>query len=320
MNSVGIFLADDRLRPIWRFFLSVALVYAALALSAAILGTVFLICKVRPSPWVAAFWHILVGLIGVIGVSKLMTAAFEQRPLGSIGLALHPRWGRELGRGLVVGGAMLSVGILPAVTCGFTRFSFAPHPMLPAGSFSMVLFAAAAANEEIIFRGYPFQRLAEAITPAGATAATSALFGLVHLANPHWTWISAINTALVGVPFCIAYLRTRSLWMPIGIHLGWNFLMGFFLGLPVSGLTIPISVLTARVQGPIWVTGGQYGPEGSLLALGAILVGTAYLSLTKSIYITEEMKVLVFAPATSHWPDPPLTIFSASPQKGAKRD
>jgi hypothetical protein len=68
------------------------------------------------------------------------------------------------------------------------------------------------------------------------------------------------------------------------------------------------------------VTGGQYGPEGSLLALGAILVGTAYLSLTKSIYITEEMKVLVFAPATSHWPDPPLTIFSASPQKGAKRD
>ena len=186
--------------------------------------------------------------------------------------------------------------------------------MLRAGSFSFALFAVAAANEEAVFRGYPFQRLVESITPVGAIAVTSALFGLAHLANPHRTWISTLNTALVGIPFAVAYLRTRCLWMPIGMHFIWNFLQGFFLGLPVSGLTVPASVLTARVRGPIWLTGGEYGPEGGLLALGPILVVTAYLSFTKSIYTSEEMKALVFAPVTSRWPDPPITIFSAPPE------
>jgi len=235
-------------------------------------------------------------------------------------LAFHPRWWRELLRGLGVGAAMLFLAIVLEWVCGFTHFTFTPHPMLRAGSFSFVLFALAAANEEAVFRGYPFQRLAESITPVGAIAVTSVFFGLAHLANPHRTWISTLNTALVGIPFCIVYLRTRSLWMPIGMHFIWNYLLGFLLGLPVSGFTISASVFTARVGGPIWLTGGQYGPEGGLLAMGAILVVTVYLSFTKSIYTSEEMKALVFAPVTTRWPEPPITIFSAPPEDEAKRD
>ena len=239
MNSIGIFIADDHLRPIWRFFLSVVLIFAAFVLTGEMVGAVFLIAKVHPSLWVAAFWQSLVGLVAIIAAFKLMTAVFERRPLGSVGLAFHPRWWRELGRGLAVGAAMLFLAIVLEWGCGFAHFTFTPHPMLRAGSFSFLVFAVAATNEEVIFRGYPFQRLVESITPVGAIAVTSALFGLAHLANPHRTWISTLNTALVGIPFCIAYLRTRSLWMPIGMHFIWNFLQGFFLGLPVSGLTIP---------------------------------------------------------------------------------
>src|SRR5208282_4309884 len=136
----------------------------------------------------------------------------------------------------------------------------------------------------------------------------------------HRTWISTLNTALVGIPFCIAYLRTRSLWMPIGMHFVWNFLLGFLLGLPVSGLTITPSVFAADVGGPTWLTGGDYGPEGGLLATGAILIVTLYLSLTKRIYTSEEMKALVLAPVTSNWPDPPITIFSAPRAEEVKRD
>ena len=260
MNSIGIFIADDQLRPIWRFFLSVALLFAAFFLAVETVGTVFLICKVHPSEWVAAFWQTLVGLVAVIAGFKLMTVVFDRRPLGSVGLAFHPRWWRELGRGLEVGAAMLFIAIVLEWVCGFAHFTFAPHPMLRAGSFSFVLFAVAAAYEEAIFHGYSFQRLAESITPVGAIAATSALFGVAHIANPHRTWLSTINTAVVGIPFAIAYLRTRSLWMPIGMHFIWNFLLGFFLGLPVSGLTVPASVLAARVRGPVWLTGGDYGP------------------------------------------------------------
>jgi hypothetical protein len=320
MNSDAIFIADGRLRPIWRFFLSVVLVFAAITLTSFTLGTVFLILKVHPSVYAAAFWQSLVGLAATIAAYKLMTAVFDRRPLGSVGLAFHLRWGKELGRGLAVGAAMLSVTVALEWACGFASFTFTPHPMLRAGSFTFVLFAVAAAFEEVTFRGYPFQRLVESITPTGAIAATSALFGLAHLGNPHRTWISTLNTALVGIPFCIAYLRTRALWMPIGMHFIWNFLMGFFLGLPVSGIIISASVLTARVRGPLWLTGGPYGPEGGLLAMGAILGGIVYLSFAKSIYTTEEMQALVFAPVTSPWPDRPITIFSVPPGEEAKGD
>jgi hypothetical protein len=314
------FLEDDPLRPIWRFLLSVVLLFATFSLTAEIVGTVFLIARVHPSVRVAVFWQSLVCLVVMIAAFKLMTAVFERRPLGSVGLAFHSRWWRELGRGIMVGAAMLLVAVLLEWGCGFAHFTFTPHPMLLAGSFSFILFAVAAAKEEVIFRGYPFQRLAESITPMGAIAVTSAFFGFAHFANPHRSWISTLNTALVGISFCIAYLRTRCLWMPIGMHFVWNFLQSFFLGLPVSGIFISSSVLAARVQGPVWLTGGDYGPEGGLLATGAILLGTAYLSFTKSIYTTEEMKALVFAPVASPWHDPPITIFSALSREEAKRD
>jgi hypothetical protein len=314
------FIDDDRLRPIWRFFLSLVLVYAAFVVTLVILGTVFLTGNFHASELGMEFWQSLVSLLAVIAAFKLMTAVYERRPLGSMGLALHPRWWRELGRGLAVGAAMLFLAVGTEWVCGFVHFTFTPHPMLRWGSFSFVLFAVAATNEEVVFRGYPFQRLVESITPVGAIAIMSALFGLAHLGNPHRTWISTLNTALVGITFCIAYLRTRSLWMPIGMHFVWNFLTGFFLGLPVSGIAISASVLTARVRGPGWLTGGDYGPEGGLLATGGILVATVYLSFTKSIYTSEEMKALVFAPVPSRWADPPITIFPAPPDEGAKRD
>ena len=216
------------------------LLFAAFVLAEEVVGAVFLIGKVHPSLLVALFWQSLVGLVAIIAAFKLMTAVFDRRPLGSVGLAFHRRWWRELGqrpgggrRHAVrrdragVGWRLRALHALPRIRCcGRDRFTF-------------VVFAVAAANEEAIFRGYPFQRLVESITPVGAIAATSALFGLAHLANPHRTWISTLNTALVGIPFAIAYLRTRSLWMPIGMHFIWNFLLGFFLGLPVSGLIRP---------------------------------------------------------------------------------
>jgi membrane protease YdiL (CAAX protease family) len=320
MHQDAIFIENDRLRPIWRCFLAVVLLFAVSVFTLEVLETVFAIQDVHSSVMVVAFWQSLIGLVATLASYKLMTAIFDRRPLGSVGLAFHPRWWRELVRGLGVGAAMLSLVVALEGMGGLAHFTFSPHPMLKVGATSFVMFAVAAAHEEAVFRGYPFQRLVESLTPVGAIAVTSMLFGLAHLGNPHRTWISTLNTALVGIPFAIAYLRTRSLWMPIGMHFIWNYLMDFLLGLPVSGLNMAPSILTAHVRGPAWLTGGAYGPEGGLLAMGAILVVTAYLSLTKSIYISEEMRALVFTPVTSDWPETPITIFSAPPDEGAKRD
>jgi len=311
MNSADIFIADGLLRPIWRFFLSVILIVFAFVVCGALVGVVMGAAHLRLTLYQLFFWHSLATLIAVLAAYKLMTAVFDRRPLAAVGLAFHPRWWRELGRGLAVGAAMLLLASMLEGGCGFARFTFSTHPMVRVGSFTFLLFAVAATNEEVLFRGYPFQRLAESITPAGAVVATSALFGLAHLGNPHSTWTSTLNTALIGVPFAIAYLRTHSLWMPIGMHFIWNFLLGFFLGLPVSGLTIPASVLTAHVRGPLWLTGGDYGPEGGLLTTGAILLVTVYVSFAKSIYTSEEMRALISTPVASPSPDPPISIFSA---------
>jgi hypothetical protein len=315
MTATGIFADDDRLRPIWRFFLSVVFIFAAFVVAAESVGVFTAIGRFHPSELTGVFWRTLVGLAAVMAAYKFLTSVYERRPLGSVGWAFHRRWWKELGRGLWVGAVMLALAVGLEWAGGYVRLTFVPHPMLRAGSFGFIMFAVAAVFEETVFRGYPLQRLAEAITPAGAVVVDSALFGLVHLGNPHETWLSTLNTTLVGAAFCVAYLRTRALWMPVGMHFMWNFLLGPMLGLPVSGMTIARTMLDAHVQGPRWLTGGTYGPEGGLLATIAILLVTLYLLFTKSIYTSEEMKALVFAPVASTWPERPITIFSVPPEK-----
>lgn len=307
MTWAEIFIHDDCLRPIWRFFLCVLLILCAFVVTGAVLGAALHARNTRPKLFVILFWESLLFFMLMMGAYKLMLSSFDRRPLGSAGFAFYPRWWKELLHGVGVGAAMLFLTVIAGWSGGLVHFTLVLHPMRWAGAFSFAVFALAAANEEAIFRGYPFQRLVESITPAGAIAATSVFFGLVHLGNPHETWLSTCNTILVGIILAIAYLRTRALWLPLGIHISWNFLMGFVLGLPVSGLLVPSSVLTAGVHGPVWLTGGAYGPEGDILTTAACLIAMVYVAFAKSIYTTEEMKALVFAAPRS--PEPTITIF-----------
>lgn len=319
MNWDQLFIVDNRLRPIWRFFISVILLLLAYVFAGDFAGLVFRALRVHPEPLVGFLAISLVSLLLILTAFKFLTAVFERRSLGSVGLAFHPRWGIELGHGLVLGAAMTFAAVALEWAGGWARFTYVPHPMLRAGTFTFLLFAVAAISEEATFRGYPFQRLVESITPGCAIAVTSAVFGLLHLGNPHHTWISTLNTMLVGVPFAIAYLRTRSLWMPIGMHFIWNFLLGFVVGLPVSGLNLPGSLLEAQVHGAPWLTGAEYGPEGGLLATGVIVLATVYVMSSKGIYTTEEMNALVSGPPPLPKPDEPLSIFATAAEDESKR-
>lgn len=120
--------------------------------------------------------------------------------------------------------------------------------------------------EELAFRGYPFQKLAETLGTWWAVLVLAALFGAVHLHNPAsqgWRSWGFFNTLAVGLLFALARIRSGSLWLPFGMHFGWNFCQGLALGLPVSGLTQFASLVTARVHGSSALTGGAYGPEAS---------------------------------------------------------
>jgi CAAX protease family protein len=295
-----IIVDHGQIRPFVRFLVSVV------GILTVITSVAFIVVKMPPIQHVdhrisLLFWYNLLMLPSLLALYLLLTRLLERRPLGSVGLAFHGRWINELGMGLVAG-----AGMIVAVAClerllGVARFSLtpaSPEKVVITGVFLFVLLAVAAVDEELVFRGYPFQRLVDSGGPIAAVAAISVLFGVTHLGSPYHSWISTANTILVGVLLAVCYLRTRALWLPIGIHFAWNYLQGYVLGFPVSGVTMPEPILAARIRGPDWLTGGAYGPEGSILSLGIILAGTAYFLLTRRMYVTREMRELALGPRT----------------------
>ena len=306
MTVRDVFIDRDRLRPIWRFLISaVTIVVCVTALQIA-LGIVLGVAGRAPEFFTVNALSSLLTFPLLLGIVAILTRNLDHRPPGTAGIALRGRWKQELGQGLVIGAAMiLTVAALEWAT-GTAKFSWSGESMAPlilwgGGGFVVLVFAAT--NEEIVFRGYPFQRLVESIGAAGAILFLSLLFGAIHLGNPNRTWVSAANTALVGIPFSIAYLRTRMLWLPIGMHFSWNFLQGFVLGLPVSGISLPVSMLRAEASGPAILTGGAYGPEAGLLATGVIIISAGYLALAPSVYISDDTRALVSDPPVPPMPE-----------------
>jgi len=291
------FLLDGNLRPVWRFFLSVVLVFLSSAVAHVLAREVRDLIP-GPAAWDASLF--LFELLALLGSFKIMTRVFDQKPLGVVGLTFHPYWVKELCVGLGIGGFMMvSVGGGEGLL-GLARFARNPLPAraeLAYGSGLFLLLLVAATNEELVFRGYPFQKLVESLGPLGAVALSSACFGLAHLGNSHHTWISTANTMLVGVPLSNAYLRTRSLWMPVGLHFSWNYVQGFVFGFPVSGYAFSSSLLKVQVHGAAWLTGSNYGPEGGLLSTIVVAGAATCLFLSPRIRISEKMKELVFGPS-----------------------
>jgi hypothetical protein len=139
------------------------------------------------------------------------------------------------------------------------------------------LLVLGASYEEVLFRGYAFQRIIEGTNGTVAIAVSSLVFGLLHISNPHATRLSTLNTILAGVLLGLAYVRTRALWLPIGFHFGWNWMLAV-LGHPVSGLEVAeLPWRVAPAAEPVWLHGGSYGPEGGIVATGALVLGSIYL-------------------------------------------
>ena len=129
-------------------------------------------------------------------------------------------------------------------------------------------------SEELLSRGYHLQNLESGLNTFWAVLLSSAVFGALHLGNPNATWISAVGILLAGIFLSYGYLRTRQLWLPIGLHIGWNFFEGVVFGFPVSGLDI-YQLTRITVNGPELWTGGGFGPEAGLVLIPGVLLGTA---------------------------------------------
>jgi CAAX protease family protein len=140
-------------------------------------------------------------------------------------------------------------------------------------------------NEELLSRGYHLQTIASGLNLFWGVVISSAIFGLLHLGNPNATWVSAAGIFFAGVYLAYGYIRTRQLWLPIGLHIGWNFFEGVVFGFPVSGLDI-YALTRITVHGPELWTGGAFGPEAGLIVLPSLLVGGLLIYLYTSNRVT----------------------------------
>ena len=139
-------------------------------------------------------------------------------------------------------------------------------------AFSSAIF------EEILMRGVFFRLMEEKLGSVIALVISALLFGLLHLSNPNSSLLLALGLAIqAGLLLASAYIFTRSLWFPIAIHFAWNFTQSGIFGARVSGNTISKTLLTTKIEGPEWLTGGQFGPEGSIQATLFCLLATIIL-------------------------------------------
>ena len=211
----------------------------------------------------------------VIGYGAMGRVLNHQRqPVRDMGLVLRSGWQREFGLGAALGWGMLVASILPLVLSGglIITFWLVPRQFVVL-LIDLLLLAVASLAEEVAFRGYPFQRLIEAMGPTLATLVFSVAFAGLHIFNPGANRSSFLITVFSSWLLSVAYLRTRALWVCWGWHFAWNASMCVLFGLPVSGITEFSPVIQSNTVGPTWITGGDYGPEASVVTAVVLLIG-----------------------------------------------
>jgi membrane protease YdiL (CAAX protease family) len=208
----------------------------------------------------------------------LVLRIYENRKLIDLGLWAERASSENLVIGLLGGAGAALLVLLPALLTGAARLIATPDNQPGPGTliFVLVLLAAGAVGEELVFRGYGFQILLAALGPSLTIIPVGIVFALLHSANPHATWFGIVNTAGFGILFGYAYWRSRDLWLPFGLHVGWNFTLPLF-GVPLSGLRMNVTGHEMSwTAGVLW-SGGEYGPEASILTSAALVLLSLYL-------------------------------------------
>jgi uncharacterized protein len=185
------------------------------------------------------------------------------------------------GRGVLIGVGMFAAVIVNIAFLGGYRIEGLGSVWGAVGLFG--LMAAAAVTEEVLFRGVLFRIVEELTGTWVALTLTGVLFGLVHLSNPNASLWGAICIAIsAGGMLAAAYAATRTLWLPIGLHFGWNFAAAGIFGTEVSGNGTPQGLLDGVTSGPVLLTGGAFGPEASAYTVVfGVLLTIAFIWLAR---------------------------------------
>jgi len=184
----------------------------------------------------------------------------------------------NMGMGIIGGAGAACLVLAPALLAGEAHISGTPQeqPSFAVVAFVVALLALGSMGEELMMRGYGFQILLANCGTWATIVPVGLIFAFLHTGNPNASWIGIANTAGFGILFGYAFVRSRDLWLPAGLHFGWNVTLPLF-GVNVSGLRMKMTghdmVWSA---GTLW-SGGEYGPEASVL--------TSFVMILLAVYI-----------------------------------
>jgi len=201
-----------------------------------------------------------------------------------LGLPIRRTSREEFGVGAAIGWSAALLSILPILLFGSLRIQLWTEPRaLLYTVFTLAGAALGALALEIVFRGYAFRRLIDAIGPTGATLSMSLFYGLLFAFSPGSTSLSVVVIGLLALLLSLGWLRTHALWLPWGLNFAWTAILGLLFGLPTTGSTDLSSVVQTTPLGRRLVTGGDFGPEGApLTAIVLLLAIAALLRLTRN--------------------------------------
>jgi hypothetical protein len=252
----------------------------------------------------------------------------DRRPVRELGIVPVPGFWGDLGFGLALGAALMSLVFAVEWAAGWLRVDgfgdvrLSKSRLIPLVVGMAFISLCVGFYEELASRGYLLRTMAQGFSGRrlGANGASvlavllsSVLFGLGHAGNPNASVVSIVNIVLAGVMLALPYVLTGRLAASIGLHVTWNFFQSAVYGFPTSGFAPPGSVIATTQGGPDGWTGGAFGPEGGALGLIAILLGSAAF-----VWRERRRSGRVAACAALLGPAPPLTpatteSLSASP-------
>jgi membrane protease YdiL (CAAX protease family) len=210
--------------------------------------------------------------------NAIVLRIYERGQLADIGLGWTRASRRNLALG-ILGGCGAGIIVLAGPIL-FRAADLEPAPdshfRWPSLLLVSIVLLFGSVGEEMLFRGYGFQVLVKAIGPFATILPMGVLFGLAHSQNLHFTWLALLNTVLWGVVLGYAFIISGDLWLPVGLHFGWNWVLPL-LGANLSGFTMGVTgyVLQWKIGEP-W-SGGEYGPEGGWLTTMVVVALFFYL-------------------------------------------
>ncbi len=290
LTRVFICRDERRLRAAWRLGLH-GLLYLVL-LGALGIPALLLTLLFDPQALAADGMGALVQSLSLVSSLAAMLLAtwiarrfFDRRSIVSLGFRVDRRFAADILAGFAISALMMGAIFALEWAVGAIHWQGWAWQTVPAGAVAtgllaaFVFFLGVAVQEETFSRGYQLQNLADGLGLRWALLLSSLIFATLHLGNPNATWYSVLPGLLAaGYFLAFGWVRTRQLWLSIGLHLGWNLFEGTVFGFPVSGLQV-FQLIRQTTAGPTWFTGGAFGPEAGAVLLPALALGTLLIWL-----------------------------------------